>query len=199
MATPASSEWLSRTGRVTRAGPELWILSMTDAIIGLDGAVRTTRRFMPGAGRGSRPPYLLEKWSEESIRIRKSYACLPAVGQACGIGPDIGKGGRSFRTVRLSSGGRTRTSDLWVMSPTSCQLLHPAVLWYKDNQKKQIRKKYRLYLARAEGVLRTIGWLLFVYIEYGMIACRIAGCGAPVSRRFIRKSGSVRKPAGSRL
>jgi hypothetical protein len=54
-------------------------------------------------------------------------------------------------------------------------------------------------LARAEGVLRTIGWLLFVYIEYGMIACRIAGCGAPVSRRFIRKSGSVRKPADSRL
>ena len=24
-------------------------------------------------------------------------------------------------------GGRTRTSDLWVMSPTSCQLLHPAI------------------------------------------------------------------------
>ena len=85
------------------------------------------------------------------------------------------------------------------MSPTSCQLLHPAVLWYKDNQKKQIRKKYRLYLARAEGVLRTIGWLLFVYIEYGMIVRRIAGCGASVSRHFIRKSGSVRKPADSRL
>lgn len=27
----------------------------------------------------------------------------------------------------LSSGERTRTSDLWVMSPTSCQLLHSAV------------------------------------------------------------------------
>ena len=27
-----------------------------------------------------------------------------------------------------SSGERTRTSDLWVMSPTSCQLLHPAIL-----------------------------------------------------------------------
>jgi hypothetical protein len=26
----------------------------------------------------------------------------------------------------LSSGGRTRTYDLWVMSPTSYQLLHPA-------------------------------------------------------------------------
>ncbi len=29
--------------------------------------------------------------------------------------------------VLFSSGGRTRTSDLWVMSPTSCQLLHPAM------------------------------------------------------------------------
>ena len=29
--------------------------------------------------------------------------------------------------LSLSSGGRTRTSDLWVMSPTSCQLLHPAM------------------------------------------------------------------------
>ena len=54
-------------------------------------------------------------------------------------------------------------------------------------------------MARAEGVLRTIGWLLFVYIEYGMIVRRIAGCGASVSRHFIRKSGSVRKPADSRL
>ena len=27
----------------------------------------------------------------------------------------------------LSSGGRTRTSDLRVMSPTSCQLLYPAM------------------------------------------------------------------------
>ena len=27
----------------------------------------------------------------------------------------------------FSSGGRTRTSGLWVMSPTSYQLLHPAM------------------------------------------------------------------------
>jgi hypothetical protein len=27
----------------------------------------------------------------------------------------------------LSSGGRIRTYDLWVMSPTSYQLLHPAI------------------------------------------------------------------------
>ena len=32
----------------------------------------------------------------------------------------------------LSSGGRTRTSDLWVMSPTSYQLLHSAIKKYKD-------------------------------------------------------------------
>ena len=31
-----------------------------------------------------------------------------------------------------SSGGRTRTYDLRVMSPTSYQLLHPAILWCKD-------------------------------------------------------------------
>src|SRR6056297_3807770 len=29
--------------------------------------------------------------------------------------------------VLFSSGGRTRTYDLWVMSPTSYQLLHPAI------------------------------------------------------------------------
>ena len=28
----------------------------------------------------------------------------------------------------FSSGDRTRTCDLWVMSPTSYQLLHPAIL-----------------------------------------------------------------------
>ncbi len=31
------------------------------------------------------------------------------------------------KTLLCSSGGRTRTDDLWVMSPTSYQLLHPAV------------------------------------------------------------------------
>ncbi len=29
--------------------------------------------------------------------------------------------------LSISSGGRTRTCDLWVMSPTSCHLLHPAM------------------------------------------------------------------------
>ena len=34
-----------------------------------------------------------------------------------------------------SSGGRTRTYDLRVMSPTSYQLLHPAILDCKDTEK----------------------------------------------------------------
>src|ERR1041384_4898782 len=29
---------------------------------------------------------------------------------------------------RICSGNRTRTCDLWVMSPTSYQLLHPAII-----------------------------------------------------------------------
>ena len=37
------------------------------------------------------------------------------------------KKGQTSRFVPFSSGGRTRTSDLWVMSPTSCQLLHSAI------------------------------------------------------------------------
>ena len=37
------------------------------------------------------------------------------------------KSGQLFRIARFGSGRRTRTSDLRVMSPTSCQLLHPAI------------------------------------------------------------------------
>ena len=37
------------------------------------------------------------------------------------------KSGQLFRIVRFGSGRRTRTSDLRVMSPTSYQLLHPAI------------------------------------------------------------------------
>ena len=33
-----------------------------------------------------------------------------------------------FKIHTIGCGGRTRTSDLWVMSPTSCQLLYPAIL-----------------------------------------------------------------------
>ncbi len=37
------------------------------------------------------------------------------------------KNGQLLRIVRFGSGRRTRTSDLRVMSPTSCQLLYPAM------------------------------------------------------------------------
>ncbi len=39
------------------------------------------------------------------------------------VNPRVG----GFRYGLLTSGGRTRTCDLRVMSPTSCQLLYPAV------------------------------------------------------------------------
>ena len=40
------------------------------------------------------------------------------------------KRGQILRLVLYGSGGRTRTSDLRVMSPTSCQLLYPAMYRY---------------------------------------------------------------------
>ena len=43
------------------------------------------------------------------------------------------KKGQTLRFVLCSSGGRTRTSDLRVMSPTSCQLLYSAVWNTKIN------------------------------------------------------------------
>ena len=42
------------------------------------------------------------------------------------------KKGQILRFVLVSSGGRTRTCDLRVMSPTSYRLLYPAVLDCKD-------------------------------------------------------------------
>ncbi len=45
------------------------------------------------------------------------------------------------RLAFLSSGDRTRTYDLWVMSPASYQLLHPAMLWDCKGKKKSIRCK----------------------------------------------------------
>ena len=41
--------------------------------------------------------------------------------------PPLQKKGETVKFLLLSSGGRTRTSDLRVMSPTSCQLLYPAM------------------------------------------------------------------------
>ena len=43
------------------------------------------------------------------------------------------KEGKSDDLSSLSSGGRTRTSDLWVMSPTSCQLLHSAIIRFRNS------------------------------------------------------------------
>ena len=43
-----------------------------------------------------------------------------------------------------SSGGRTRTSGLRVMSPTSYQLLYPAIL---DCKGKNIFLKYKMFFA----------------------------------------------------
>ncbi len=39
----------------------------------------------------------------------------------------IKKGLGKIQSLKPSSGGQTRTDDLWVMSPTSYQLLHPAI------------------------------------------------------------------------
>ena len=50
------------------------------------------------------------------------------------------KTGQVLRLVLFSSGERTRTSDLRVMSPTSYQLLYPAVLACKDNNYSLISK-----------------------------------------------------------
>ena len=39
---------------------------------------------------------------------------------------------KAIQIGSLSSGDKTRTCDLWVMSPTSYQLLHPAI-YFSDN------------------------------------------------------------------
>lgn len=41
----------------------------------------------------------------------------------------------------LCCGGLTRTDDLWVMSPTSCQLLHSAYNRFFLNRGAKIRTK----------------------------------------------------------
>ena len=47
-----------------------------------------------------------------------------------------------------SSGDRTRTCDLWVMSPTSYQLLHPAILDCKDTPKNYFSNHSRKIILR---------------------------------------------------
>ena len=51
----------------------------------------------------------------------------------------------SLRQFLISSGGRTRTSDLRVMSPTSYQLLYPAVLL--DCKYSYYFNKYKTFFA----------------------------------------------------
>ena len=46
------------------------------------------------------------------------------------------KGRFCYRNGLFSSGDWTRTSDLWVMSPTSYQLLHPALFGNTKVRKK---------------------------------------------------------------
>ena len=60
--------------------------------------------------------------------------------------------------VRVSSGGRTRTSGLRVMSPTSYQLLYPAMLDYKGRniflECKTYFKKYVQKMFGSESLCR---------------------------------------------
>ena len=49
------------------------------------------------------------------------------------------KNRQPFQVVCFGSGRRTRTSDLRVMSPTSCQLLHPATLRVKNGAEDRNR------------------------------------------------------------
>ena len=53
----------------------------------------------------------------------------------------------------LSCGTRTRTGNLRVMSPTSCQLLHPACILYslqynRKPKKMQVRRRFRRSIYR---------------------------------------------------
>ncbi len=52
---------------------------------------------------------------------------------------------KGFRAQRkpfvFGSGGGIRTRDLWVMSPTSYQLLHPAIVNYSKDTKFGVKVK----------------------------------------------------------
>ena len=64
----------------------------------------------------------------------------------------------------IGCGGRTRTYDLWVMSPTSCQLLHSAMLFFgaEDRNRTGTRGKSRRILSPVRlpvPPLRHTTWL----------------------------------------
>ena len=68
--------------------------------------------------------------------------------------------------VRVSSGGRTRTSGLRVMSPTSYQLLYPAMLDYKGRniflECKTYFKKYVQKMFGSESLCRKSPYEILV-------------------------------------
>jgi GTP-binding protein Era len=65
------------------------------------------------------------------------------------------KESRKRLSFDISSGSRTRTYDLWVMSPTSCQLLHPAILECKG---KKIVEYFNYF---CKNIFKTI--ILSIY------------------------------------
>ena len=58
----------------------------------------------------------------------------------------------AYVLFRFSSGDRTRTCDLWVMSPTSYQLLHPAmyVRFHNLCVIKIVRKSIRVAVKKQD-------------------------------------------------
>ena len=90
----------------------------------------------------STPPPKQEK-TKVAEKKRRSIICdmsarrtRPGEAQKSQNGTEAGsllrpqiKKGIDERCLYLSCGSRTRTSDLWVMSPTSYQLLHPAMFF----------------------------------------------------------------------
>ena len=77
------------------------------------------------------PKSTREKYMKPAVFQRYTHRSknpTPGAGKVRGTGRERHKkSGRLFQVVRCGSGGRTRTSDLRVMSPTSCQLLYPAM------------------------------------------------------------------------
>ena len=69
----------------------------------------------------SESPSLCQREGTEGRECKNNWEVSP---------PHATKKGETVKFLLLSSGGRTRTSDLRVMSPTSCQLLYPAMYRY---------------------------------------------------------------------
>ena len=72
------------------------------------------------------------KSREKILRLLSENNTLTTATHASVGGGEDTKKGQILRLVLFGSGERTRTSDLRVMSPTSYQLLYPAMLDYKS-------------------------------------------------------------------